>query len=142
MRPARFQEFAVTAFQRGPEVAAVEPWQDGTNRPFGVQVRFTAGTVVRLSITAVSATGEKYGEPEHPVTAAPPAEIPLPDLFDGGKITPQRAEKYLAALLNNSGDPEVAETYAYSARETPAMYPGVGVNFHSGGKAHMLLTTV
>jgi hypothetical protein len=142
MRPARFQEFAMTAFQRGPEVSSVEPWQDGTNRPYGVQVRFNAGTVMRLSITAVSATGEKYSEPEEPVTATPPGEIPLPDLFDGGKITPQRAELYLAALLNNSGSPEIAGTYAYSARETPAMYPGLGVDFHSGGKAHMLITAV
>lgn len=141
MRPARFQEFAITAFRRGSEVAAVEPWQDGTRRPYGVQVKFNTGTAFRLSITAVTPPGENFKEQEVPVTAEPPAEVPVPNLYDGGKVTPQRAELYLAALLNNTGSPEIAETFAYSNRETPPMNPGLGVNFHNGGKAHMLIST-
>jgi hypothetical protein len=140
MRPARFQEFAITAFQRGSEVAAVEPWQDGTRRPYGVQVRFNVGTTLRVSITAVTPPGESFKAPEVPVEAEPPAEIPVPDLYDGGKVTPQRAELYLAALLANTGSPEIAETFAYSNRETPPMNAGLGVNFHNGGKAHMLIS--
>lgn len=140
MRPARFQEFAITAFQRGTEVAAVEPWQDGTRRPYGVRVRFNTGTTMRVSITAVTPPGEKFTDPEAPVEAAPPAEVTIPDLYDGGKVTPQRAEAYLAALLNNAGNPEIEETFAYSNRETPPMNPGLGVNFHNGGKAHMLIS--
>lgn len=141
MRPARFQEFAITAFRRGSEVAAVEPWQDGTTRPYGVQVKFSTGAVLRVSITAVTPPGENFKEPEAPVTAEPPAEVPVPEPYEGGKPSPQRAELYLAALLNNSGNPEVARTYAYSARETPPMNPGLGVDFHNGGKAHMLIVT-
>lgn len=140
MRPARFQEFAITAFQRGSEVAAVEPWQDGTRRPYGVQVRFNTGTVFRVSITAVTPPGESFKEAEVPVEGAPPAEVPVPDLYDGGKVTPKRAELYLAALLNNTGSAEIVDTFAYSNRETPPMNPGLGVNFHNGGKAHMLIS--
>lgn len=140
MRPARFQEFAITAFQRGTEVAAVEPWQDGTRRPYGVQVKFNTGTTMRVSITAVTPPGEKFTDPEVPVEVAPPAEVSVPDLYDGGKVTPLRTEAYLAALLNNAGSPEIARTYAYSARDTPPMNPGLGVEFHGGGKAHMLIS--
>lgn len=139
MRPARFQEFAVTAFQRGSEVSAAEPWQDGTKRPYGVRVKFNTGTVFHVSITTVTPPGENFQKSESPVTAEPPAEIPVPDLYDAGKVTPHRAELYLAALLNNAGNPEVAETFAYSDRETPPMNAGLGVNFHNGGKAHMLI---
>ncbi|WNI17074.1 hypothetical protein [Actinacidiphila sp. ITFR-21] len=105
-------------------------------------MKFSAGAVMRLSITAVSPAGEKDSEPEVPIAAAPPGEIPLPDPFEGGKITPQRAERYLAAPPSNSGSPETAGTYAYSARETAAVHPGLGVNSYSGGKAHMLITAV
>lgn len=140
MRPARFQEFAITAFQRGSEVAAVEPWQDGTRRPYGVQVRFNTGATFRVSITAVTPPGESFKASEVPVEAAPPAEVPVPDLYDAGKVTPQRAELYLAALLNNTGSPEIAEAFAYSDRDTPPMNPGLGVSFHNGGKAHMLIS--
>jgi hypothetical protein len=141
MRPARFQDFAIKAFQKGSEIAAVEPWQDGTRRPYGVQVKFNTGATLRASITAVTPPGEKFSEPEAPVEAAPPAEVPVPDLYEGGKVTPRRAELYLAALLNNAGSPEISQTYAYSARDNPPQNPGLGVEFHGGGKAHMLITT-
>lgn len=141
MRPARFQEFAIKAFGRGTEVAAVEPWQDGTRRPYGVQVRFNTGTTLNVSITAVTPPGERFTEPEVPVEAAPPVEVAVPDLYEAGKVTPKRAERYLAALLANAGSSEVAEAFAYSDRETPPMNPGLGVNFHNGGKAHMLIST-
>lgn len=141
MRPARFQEFAITAFRRGGEVAAAEPWQEGTTRPYGVRVEFGTGAVIHVSLTAVPPPGENFCEPEAPVTAEPPSQVAVPELYEGGKPTPQRAELYLAALLNNSGNPEVARTYAYSARETPPMNPGLGVDFHNGGKAHMLIVT-
>lgn len=137
MRPARFQEFAITAFRRGSEVADVEPWQDGTKRPYGVRVKFASGTVFHVSITAVTPPGDKFAEPETPVTADPPGEVPVPSM--SGAVTPQRAETYLAALLNNTGNPEVARTYAYSARDTPSMNPGLGVDFHNGGKVHLLI---
>lgn len=141
MRPARFQEFAITAFKRGSEVAAVEPWQDGTRRPYGVRVKFNTGATLNVSITAVTPPGESFKEQEVPVEVEPPAEVPVPDLYDAGKVTPQRAELYLAALLNNTGSPEIVDTFAYSDRETPPMNAGLGVNFHNGGKAHMLIST-
>jgi hypothetical protein len=129
----------ITAFQRGSEITAAEPWQDGTRRPYGVRVKFNTGTVLNVSITAVTPPGEDFKQPEQPLTGAPPAEVPVPEPYDGGKVTPLRAEAYLAALLNNTGNPEMARAYAYSARETPPMNPGLGVDFHNGGKAHMLI---
>jgi hypothetical protein len=71
------------------------------------------------------------------VTGAPPASIPLPELYEQGMITPERAELYLAALLTNAASNEIARAYGYRDRPTPAMHPGVGVEFRSGARANL-----
>lgn len=76
-----------------------------------------------------------------PVTGEPLADAPVPDLYEGGKASPLRAEAYLAAVLANSGSAEIERTYGYSDGATttrPTAHPGVGVVFHSGGKGFLL----
>ncbi|GHJ28223.1 hypothetical protein [Streptomyces hygroscopicus] len=137
MRPQRFQDWAVDALRQGTEVAEVEPWQDGRNRPYGLKTRFRTGAEIWMGITAVAPPGEDYSQPEQPVEGEPPAAVPVPELVGAnGKVSVTQAERHLAALLNNAGSAEVAGAYGYSDRADPALNPGVGVDFHSGGKIH------
>ncbi|MFJ8677237.1 hypothetical protein [Streptomyces sp. NPDC093589] len=137
MRPPRLMEFVVDTLAKAPEVTRTEVWQDGGNRPYGAHVTFVTGAEMWLGVMAAAAPGEKYEQPEVPVTDAPPAEIPVPDLLQGGKVTPGSAEAYIAAALNNSGNTEIKRTYGYSAGDSPATHPGVGIEFHSGGKGFL-----
>ncbi|WP_329127222.1 hypothetical protein [Streptomyces sp. NBC_01465] len=125
MRSERFQQYCLTALAKGPDIQAVEPWSNTVERPMG------------LALTTVAAPGQKLDQTEIPVTGEKPAEIPLPDLYEDGKISPARAELYLAALLTNGGSEELLRASGYSGRPVPAMHPGVGVEFHSGGKANL-----
>ncbi len=137
MRPARFMPFAAQALTKAPGILAVEPWQDGGTRPYGLKVTLATGAQVWPAITAVGAPGEDYSqpEPEKPATGEPPAEIPAPEL--SGKLPMGTVEKALAAALASSGSPEIARVYCYSDRDKPNINPGVGVEFHSGARIHM-----
>ncbi|WP_182605366.1 hypothetical protein [Streptomyces alkaliphilus] len=64
----------------------------------------------------------------------PPAEIPVPELGTGRGIPLVDIERYLAAVLNNSGSPEIERTYSYRDREQPSITSGIGVVFHSGAR--------
>jgi hypothetical protein len=138
MRPERFQAFAIEALLASPGVTAAEPWQDG--RPFGVHLRFSAGSELWVAITAALAPGEKHADPEAPVHAEAPAEVAMPELYEGGKITPERAEQYIAAVLNNAHCDEMARAYAYSSNTEwgPSVHPGVGAVFHNGARTFMV----
>lgn len=136
MRPARFQEFAQQTLAGAPGIAAVEPWQDGTTRPFGLKVTLGTGAQVWPAITAVAAPGEHYDQPETPVEGEPPAEMPMPPLEAKMPIT--EVEKVIAAALAASANPEIARVYCYSDRKQPNLNPGVGLHFHNGGKIHMV----
>lgn len=124
------------ALAKGTDITQVEPWnEDG--RPFGLRTVFTTGAQLWAALTTVPAEGEKLDQPETPVTGEPPAEVPLPELYQNGKVTAARAELYLAALFTNAGNPEVVRAYGYSDRPVPAMHPGVGLTFHSGRRANL-----
>ncbi|MEV5138457.1 hypothetical protein AB0K71_05865 [Streptomyces syringium] len=138
MRPERFMEFAVKALGQAPDVRTVEPWQDEKTRPFGLQITFTTGAQIWSAITYTAAPGERADEAEVPVEGEPPAEVPFPDLIQGGKILVKGAELYLAAALLNSGNAEIAEAYAYSHGESPNKNPGWGVKFHNGSRIHQV----
>lgn len=140
MRPQRLMEFVVETLNKAPEVQRAEPWQEGTVRPFGVQVTFVTGAEMWLGVMAAAAPGENYDQPEVPVTAEPPAEVPVPELLQGGKVTPLSAEAYIAAVLTNSGSAEINRVYGYSEGATPTRptaHPGVGLEFHSTGKGFL-----
>ncbi|MFI0156214.1 hypothetical protein [Streptomyces lydicus] len=140
MRPQRLMEFVVDTLGKAPEVQRAEAWQEGATRPCGVHVTFATGSELWLAVTGGGLPGEDYDKPEVPVTDAPPAEVPVPDLLQGGKVTPITAENYLTAVLTNSGSHEIKRVYAYSAGATPTSptaHPGVGLEFHSGAKSFL-----
>ncbi|QSS91483.1 hypothetical protein [Streptomyces sp. M54] len=137
MRPARFQDFAVEALAKAPDVKSVEPWQE-PDRPFGVHILFMSGAQIWAAITATAAPGEDYKQPENPVSYEAPAEVAYPDLYEGGKVTPQLAEKYLAAAFTNSGSPEIESVYAYSVKDPATAHPGLGLRFHSEARIQLL----
>ncbi|MFF7130701.1 hypothetical protein [Streptomyces sp. NPDC008240] len=132
MRPERFQQFALDALAKAPDVQGVESW-DG--RSTGFRVTFTTGAELCIGATFAAAPGEKYEQPEQPVHAEPPAEVPYPDLYEDGKVSPDRAKRYLAAALTNSGCDEIARAYPYADTNK---HPGMGVVFHNGAKAFCL----
>ncbi|MFI9235791.1 hypothetical protein [Streptomyces sp. NPDC053079] len=134
MRPARFQEFAVKALAQAPDIRTVEPWNEGTARPCGVKITFTTGAQIWHAITYTMAPGEKMDGPEAPVEGEVPAEVPWPELTQGGKINVRASERYLVAAILNAGSAEVASASGYSEGPTPAMHPGYGVQFHNGSK--------
>ncbi|MFF9787186.1 hypothetical protein [Streptomyces nigrescens] len=139
MRPERFMNFVAETLDKAPGTQA-RPWQDGTNRPYGVHVRFVSGGELRLGVTAAAPPGENHDKPEIPVTGEPPAETRLPDPV-GKPVDPIAAEQYIAAALANSGNNEIKNVYGYSSRATdtsPTAHPGVGVEFHSTGKGFLL----
>ncbi|MFD7661034.1 hypothetical protein [Streptomyces sp. NPDC059788] len=141
MRPQRFQDFVIETLTKAPDVQAAEAWQEGVQRPFGVRVVFSSGAQLWVAVMCQMPPGHSWEEPEVPVTGEPPSDVPVPDLYEGGKVSPLRAEAYLAAVLANSGSAEIARTYGYSDGATstrPTAHPGTGVVFHSGGRGFLL----
>ncbi|MFJ5967867.1 hypothetical protein [Streptomyces sp. NPDC093060] len=132
MRPERFRPFIAEALAAAPEVQTVEPW-DG--RSTGLRVTFRTGAELWLGVSFAAAPGEKYENPEQPVHGKPPAEVPYPDLYEDGKVSPDRAKRYLAAALTNAGCDEIERAYPYPDTNK---HPGMGVVFHNGAKAFCL----
>ncbi|WP_330479845.1 hypothetical protein OG301_39220 (plasmid) [Streptomyces platensis] len=139
MRPERLMNFVTETLDKAPGVQA-RPWQDGTNRPYGVHARFASGSELRLGVMVTTPPGEDHSKPEIPVTGEPPTETTSPDPL-GKTFDPTAAEQYIAAILTNSGNNEIKNVYGYSSRATPTSptaHPGVGLEFHSTGKGYLL----
>ncbi|OEV12994.1 hypothetical protein [Streptomyces nanshensis] len=134
MRNERFQEFAVAAYRSAPEVASAEPYRDGTRRPLGIEVRLTSGVTVRHAITMVTPQGEDLEAPEKVVEGEPPALIEPRPAPRG--VRDRQTAQLLACILASAGNKEMARAYAY---DQTSMHPGLGVEWHSGRKTHMLL---
>jgi hypothetical protein len=132
MRPERFMEFAVQTYAAAGLTA--EPWQEGTERPFGVRVRLPGGAEVRHAITVQSADGDDFTQTEKPVEAEALDPVGVPELT-AAPAAPE-IERYLAALITNAGSREVSRVYGYSDRKQPSKYPGLGVEFHSGARIY------
>jgi hypothetical protein len=135
MRLDTFHRFAVSALAEAPDVQSVKAWDRGAEHLRGLHVTFTTGAQFWIGITAAAAPGDKWQGPEVPVEGDPPAEIGYPDLLQDGKITPARAQAYLAAAISNSGDKQIERAYGYSSE---AQTPGFGVVFHNGARAFCL----
>jgi hypothetical protein len=133
MRLDRFQSFAQEALPNAPDVQRIEPWAEGDHTT-GLHVTFTSGSQIWLSTTMALAPGEKHEQPEAPVHGDPPAEVPVPELYENGKITPDRAKQYLAAALTNARCDEIALAYPYADDS----HPGVGLKFHNGARIFCL----
>ncbi|WP_431979987.1 hypothetical protein [Streptomyces qinglanensis] len=135
MRIDRFQPFALDAYRQAPEITGAEPWTDGTSRPAGIEVT-VAGRTVRHALTRVRVPGEDMDQPEAAPVEGPPADPIEPRPAPAG-VRDRQTAVYLAAVLAGTGHPEIARVYPY---EESSQNPGLGVEFHSGAKIHMLLT--
>ncbi|MFE0423109.1 hypothetical protein [Streptomyces sp. NPDC058953] len=134
MRLARFRAFALETLRNAPDIREVESWDRG-DHTVGLHVTFSTGAQIWVGITAALAPGEKHENAEAPVHGEAPAELPFPELFQDGSITPERAKHYFAAAMANSGCDEIARAYPY----TDDGHPGFGVHFHNGSKVFCLL---
>lgn len=135
MRLDTFHTFAQTALAQAPDVQTVEAWDRGAEHLRGLHIVFSTGAQIWVGVTAAAAPGDKWAGPEIPVEGEPPAEVPYPPLFEDGKVTPRRAQEYLAAALTNSGDKRIAQAYGYSSEAQTA---GFGVVFHDTARAFCL----
>lgn len=134
MRLARFHAFALETLRNAPDIQAAEPWDRG-DHTIGLHVTFSTGAQTWIGITMALAPGEKHENAEAPVHGEPPAELPYPELFQDGVITPERAKHYFAAAMTNAHCDEIALAYAY----TDDGHPGFGVHFHNGAKTFCLI---
>ncbi|MFB8401198.1 hypothetical protein [Streptomyces sp. NPDC055912] len=130
MSPERVRELCVENLTKGPDITSAEGWDD-SSRPCGLLIGFSSGARLWVAITtAASATSAA------PARAATAASAPLPQLFDrNGRITAQRAESYLAAVLMDARTPHIAAAYAYSV--SAAKHPGIGLHLADGGRAFL-----
>ncbi|MEU6342236.1 hypothetical protein ABZ883_14990 [Streptomyces sp. NPDC046977] len=144
MRPQRFEDTLKALLQQsGGQVKKVAPARDaGWDRnPFGLAVTYQTGARVLLQIIATSADGEKYDQPEgapaEGETALAP--VPVPDVFDSGKVQLGLVDQHLAALLVNSGSRELARVEAYSSEPEAhnAIKYGVRATYHDGSRINV-----
>lgn len=134
MLPARFHTFALEALAKAPDVQSVDNWDRG-DHTHGIKVTFSNGSQVWFGMTLTAAPGAR-GDEDPVITAPPAAEVAYPQLYEGGTVTPERAEQYLAAAITNSGHAEVKNGFAYGP---DTQHPGFGVVFHSGAKIYCLI---
>ncbi|MEU3602694.1 hypothetical protein ABZ714_28860 [Streptomyces sp. NPDC006798] len=136
MRTARFLPFASEALSKAPDIQDVTSWDRGDHTK-GLKISFTSGAQLWVGVTMTTAPGERIEQPESPVHGDAPDEVALPDLYEDGKITPDRAKKYIAAALTHAHCDEIETVYPYSDE---AANPGVGVKFHNGSRIYCLFT--
>ncbi|WP_126643141.1 hypothetical protein [Embleya hyalina] len=74
------------------------------------------GGVVELGITAESAPGDQYDQPENVVEGEPVTPLPTPEI-DGAKVRTGDVEAFIAAVIATSS--EVAHIDRYSEAEFP-----------------------
>jgi len=133
MRPDRFLKHLTATALTVPGVTRAElvPDDERSKRPYLFAVE-AGGKTTRWQVVAVSAPGDKYGEPERePVTGPPPAPVTAPAAVGG----PDQVEAALLAALLAADDGEIAAVDPYSQRETPgAIAHGATILFHDGSK--------
>ncbi|MYS87900.1 hypothetical protein [Embleya scabrispora] len=104
--------------------------------PYGVSLRLRNGATVDLGITAESAPGDRYSEPEQIIEGPPPARIESVPAIDGAKVKVSDIEAWLGALTVNSGSSELRTlSTRYSQEEPIGTIPyGLELRWHSGAK--------
>lgn len=139
MRPDRFLQLAVTAARAIPGVTRAEPVpieEDGrSKRPFLFAVE-TGGQTSRWQVTAASAPGDVYSQPERePVLGDKP--VP-PETGPATAGSPEHVESALIAAILEADGGEIAGVDAYSRRATPgAIQHGATILFHDGSRVFL-----
>jgi hypothetical protein len=135
MRPDRFLQLAVTAAQTIPGTTArvVPIGEDGrSKRPYLFTVE-TGGKTTRWQITAASAPGDVYSQPERePVLGDKP--VP-PETGPATAGSAEHVESALLAAILDADSGEIAAVDAYSRRaQAGAIQHGATILFHNGAK--------
>lgn len=125
-------------YLKAPGVTDVQAARDaGYDRhPRGLVVTFQNGARIVLQAVATSRPGDDFSQPET-ITEADraPDEVPVPELFDGGKLQLSAVDQHIAAMVLNSGSREVVSAEVYSEREKPgSVQYGVTFRFHDSAK--------
>ncbi|MER5866634.1 hypothetical protein [Kitasatospora sp. NPDC002040] len=135
MRPTRFQTLLVDVAAGLPGVQRAAALADvgHTAHPLGAALQLASGAQLWWQITAVSTTGDVYGNEEgQPVTGAAPEPREMPDLT-AQPVRTAAVEQALAAGIVAAGSKEIASVEPYSERKTvSAIEYGLTVKFHSG----------
>lgn len=138
MRPDRFETLLHGLLTNDPRTATVQTATEaGVDRSrYGLVVTYPTGQRVLLQITVASAPADRFDQPEQIIEGdTAPAEVPVPDVYDDGKLRLDRVDQHLTALVLNSGSREVASATAYSTRPKPGAVPyGARIEFHDGCK--------
>lgn len=145
MRPVRFEPWLAELLRQSGAVTDVairtEAGEQKAPRPgpYGVSFRLSNGATVALSITAESAQGDQYAQPETEVQGEPPARIESVPTIDGAKVKVADIEEWLAALVVNSGSPELLQVSTRYSQEDPlgAIPYGLELRWHSGAKIRL-----
>jgi hypothetical protein len=135
MRPDRFLQLAVTAAQTIPGTTArvVPIGEDGrSKRPYLFTVE-TGGKTTRWQITAASAPGDVYSQPERePVLGAACGSRPGLGRY---RLVAEHVESALLAAILDADSGEIAAVDAYSRRaQAGAIQHGATILFHNGAK--------
>jgi len=150
MRPARFETFLREQLLASGAVADATSRSDsGTDRApargdYGVRATLHGGGIVEMLLTAQSAPGDQYAEPEAIVEGdAAPAPIEAGGPIDGEKVRVADVEATVASLIVASGSREVAEISRRFSEQDPAgaVSHGMIVRFHSGARIYLNFLT-
>lgn len=141
MRPARFESILHDLLHQDAQVKDVQTVRDAgyARHPYGLVVTYSTGARALLQIVTTAAEGDSYAQPEQVIEGEhAPAPVPVPEVFDGGKVRLDRADKHLAALVLGSGSREVAAVEVFSDRETPgAVRYGLKATFHDTSRVYV-----
>ncbi|MGW9209870.1 hypothetical protein ACWGR4_23145 [Embleya sp. NPDC055664] len=145
MRPTRFTPWLQQRLAESGSVTQVRtPTEAGRQAspkrgPYGLLLTLRNGGVVELGITAESAPGDQYDQPENVVEGEPMTPLPTPEI-DGAKVRTGDVEAFIAAVIATSS--EVAHIDRYSEAESPGAIPyGLQIRTHSGAKLRVNFVT-
>lgn len=138
MRPSRFVALLVSAARSAPGITRVEAvTEDGrSQRPYLVAVE-ADGRVTRWQVTATSAPGDDYAQPERELIIGEKPGV-LPAGPAGADPATVEAALIAAVLAADAG--EIAAVERYSTRpEPPAVGYGAVILCHDGARIYLNL---
>lgn len=133
MRLPRLQPLLHALLESSPQVKSVKAVSDveGYKRHgFGHVIELPTGVRILTQLISIPAPDERSTEPETIVEGEPPAEVPVPELYDGGKLQVAAVPQWFAALICNSGNREVASA---EVLEGLAIKHATRIDYHNGG---------
>ncbi|MFD8075786.1 hypothetical protein ACFV3E_24415 [Streptomyces sp. NPDC059718] len=143
MRPQRFEEILQGLLkQAGGQVKDVVTVREAgyDKHPYGLSVTYASGARVLLQVISVLADGDKHARPEQIIEGENALEpVPVPDVFEGGKLQLAKVDQHLAALLINSGSREIASVTPYTDEpdDHTAVRYGLRVAYHDTSRIHV-----